>query len=73
MEASVYGVRGEGESVLIRTAEVKIGGGTDNKIVVAARELAHDELCSVYLKIPNANSAVLGSILVVLTNERYSS
>ena len=73
-DASVYGVRGDGESVLIRTAQIKIGGKAENKIVVAARELAHKEFCSVYLSIPSASSAdIIGTIFVVLTNERYNS
>ena len=74
LTASLYGVRGDGDEKLIRTAEIKIGGSVENKIVFAARELAHDELCSVILKIPNASAAdIIGSIFVVLTNERYSS
>jgi len=72
-EVSIYGVRGDGESVLIRTAQIRLGGNAENKIVFAARELAHSELCSVYLTIQNASSDIVGTIFVVLTNERYSS
>jgi len=72
-DASVYGVRGDGDEVLIRTAEIRLGAGAENKIVVAARELAHSELCSVFLKIPSADSDIVGTVFVVLTNERYSS
>jgi len=74
LTASLYGVRGDGEEKLIRTAEIKIGDNAENKIVFAARELAHNELCSVFLKIPSAGDAdIIGTIFVVLTNERYSS
>jgi len=74
LTASLYGVRGDdGGEELIRTAEIRIGGNAENKIVFAARELAHKELCSVFLKIPSASDAdTIGTIFVVLTNERYS-
>ena len=74
LTASVYGVKGEGDPVLIRTSEIKIGGQAENKIVVAARELCHHELDSVYLTIPSGSDAdTLGIIFVILTNERYNS
>jgi len=62
------------ESVLIREEDITIGANTENKIVVAAREIAHDEKCHVYLVIPNMNAAnIVGCIFAVLTNERYST
>jgi len=74
LTASLYGVRGDGDEELIRTVEIKIGDNAENKIVFAARELAHKELCSVFLKVPNASDAdTIGTIFVVLTNERYST
>jgi len=74
LTASVYGVKGEGDPILLRTAEIKIGDNAENKIVFAARELAHHELDSVYLSIPSgADATTLGMIFVILTNERYNS
>ncbi|MCL2555453.1 MAG: hypothetical protein FWE03_00340 [Firmicutes bacterium] len=74
LTASVYGVRGEGEPILLRTTEIRIGDNAENKIVFAARELAHHELDSVYLSIPSGGDAtMLGTIIAVLTNERFSS
>ena len=74
LTASLYGIKGDRDPIFIRTAEIKIGEMAENKIVFAARELVHHELDSVYLEIPNANDAdIIGTIFVVLTNERYSS
>jgi len=62
------------EPVLVREQEITIGGSVENVIVVAARELAHDEKCSVYLVIPNASApTITGCIYAVLTNERFNA
>ena len=75
--ASVYAKRAgsDKEPVLVREVPITLGGSTDNKIVVAAREICHDDKNSVYLVIPNTSvaAAIVGSIFVVLTNERYST
>ena len=65
---------GDKDSVLVREEEISIGGNTDSKIVVAAREICKEEKNSVYLAISNANAPnIVGSIFVVKTNERYST
>jgi len=74
LTASVYGIKGEGEPILLRTTEIRIGDNAENKIVFAARELAHHELDSVYLSISSGGDATtLGTIIAVLTNERFNS
>jgi len=73
LTAQIYGAREGKESIMLREAEITIGGNTDTIIVVAARELCHHELDSAYLVIPNGQAAdKLGTIFAVLTNERYA-
>jgi len=74
LTASIYATKDDNQKQLIRTAEIKIGDNAENKIVVRAREIAVHELRDVYIEIPNASdSDIIGTIFVVLTNERYSS
>ena len=73
--AQVYGKKTgkDKESVLLQERELAIGGNSENQFVVVARELAHDELDSIYLVIPNANAgSITGTIFAVKTNERYA-
>ena len=66
--------RAEREDFHVREFTVTVGGNAMSKIMVAAREIASDDGTSVYLRIPNAErEGVQGAILVVKTNERYSS
>ena len=75
-EVQVYAKRTgtDKEPVLISEHKITIGGNTESKIVVAARELAHDEKDSVYIVIPNANAPdIMAAVFVVLSNTRYST
>ena len=75
-KAQIYAKRvgTDKEPVLVREFEVSIGENQKTEIVIAARELCHDEKNSAYMVIPNLGSAsIVGSIFVILTNERYST
>ena len=64
----------DAEPVLIREEGITIGDHAVNKIVVAAREICHDEKDSVYLTIANPNAPdIVGVIIALLTNERFST
>ena len=61
------------EEKIIAEKEINIGEERDNKIVVDADCIAHDDFDRVYLKVANASDVdTIGVIFVVLTNERYS-
>jgi len=75
LTAQIVGTNEDGENEkVIAEREISIGDKAVEKIVVDADSLAHNDFDGVYLKASNAGDAdIIGTVFVVLTNERYSN